>query len=143
MHLLLFNYYFDMRYMKWIGLMAAVLLVVSCFTPWVFIESKNITVSGIDATGTNFGKPGYFHLLFAFFFMVFNFIKRIWAKRWNLLVVALNIAWAIRNMLIITACRAGDCPEKKIGIYLVLIASILLLLSALFPDIELKEENKN
>jgi len=53
--------------------MAAILLVISCFTPWVFIASKNITVSGIDSAGTNFGKPGYFHLLMAFFFPVFSF----------------------------------------------------------------------
>ena len=132
-----------MRYMKWIGLAAVILLVISCFTPWVIIESKNIVVSGVDATGTNFGKPGYIHFILGSLFLVFHFIPRLWAKRWNLLVVALNIAWAARNFFIITACRAGDCPEKKMGIYLVLIASVLLLLSALFPDIELKEENKN
>jgi hypothetical protein len=58
-----------MRYMKWIGLAAGVLLIVSCFSPWVVIESRQITISGIDATGTNFGKPGYLHLLFAILFV--------------------------------------------------------------------------
>ena len=132
-----------MRFMKWIGLMAVMLLVVSCFTPWVFIESKSIIVSGIDSTGTNFGKPGYFHFLFSFFFILFHFIKKIWAKKWNLLVVALNISWAIRNFIIITICRAGDCPEKKAGMYMVLLASAIMFLSALFPDIEIKEEKEN
>ena len=132
-----------MRYMKWIGMLAVILLIVSCFTPWVFIESKNIIVSGIDATGTSFGKPGYFHFVFAFFFTVFHFVKKIWAKRWNLLVVALNMAWAVRNFIIITLCREGECPEKKSGIYFVLIASAIMFLSALFPDIEIKEEEKN
>ena len=132
-----------MRFMKWIGLMAVILLVVSCFTPWVFIESKNIIVSGIDSTGTNFGKPGFFHFLFSFFFILFHFIKKIWAKKWNLLVVALNISWAIRNFIIITICRAGDCPEKKAGMYMVLLASAIMFLSALFPDIEIKEEKEN
>jgi hypothetical protein len=56
-----------MRLMKWIGIAAAILLTISCFTPWVVIESKNITISGIDATGTNYGKPGYFHIIMAFF----------------------------------------------------------------------------
>lgn len=132
-----------MRFMKWIGLMAVILLVVSCFTPWVFIESKNIIVSGIDSTGTNFGKPGFFHFLFSFFFILFHFIKKIWAKKWNLLVVALNIAWAIRNFIIISVCREGDCPEKKAGMYMVLLASAIMFLSALFPDIEIKEEKEN
>jgi hypothetical protein len=131
-----------MRYMKWIGLLAVTLLIVSCFTPWVIIPSKDIIVSGVDATGTNFGKPGYTHFLMSFFFIVFHFIPKVWAKRWNLLVVALNIAWAVRNYFIITMCREGDCPEKQTGLYLVIIACVLMLVAALFPDIELKEEKR-
>jgi hypothetical protein len=126
--------------MKWIGLVAVILLVVSCFTPWVIIASKNITVSGVDATGTNFGKPGYVHFVLSFFFILFHLVPKIWAKRWNMLIVALNIAWAIRNYFIISACRDGECPEKQIGLYLVLSASVLMLVSALFPDVKLTEE---
>src|SRR6266487_350614 len=107
-----------MRWMKWIGIAAAILLIISCFIPWVFIESKNITVSGIDATGTSFGKPGYFHLLTSFFFLLFSFIQKLWAKRANLLVTALNLGWAIRNYIIISTCIMGDCPLKKAGIFI-------------------------
>ena len=128
--------------MKWVGLFAVILLIVSCFLPWVIIPSKNIVVSGIDSTGTNFGKPGYTHFVMSFFFIIFHFIPRLWAKRSNLLVVALNIAWAIRNYFIISMCREGDCPEKQMGLWLVLLASILILIAALFPDIKLKEEKK-
>jgi len=131
-----------MRYMKWIGLVAVTLLAVSCFLPWVLIASKNIIVSGIDATGTNFGKPGYTHFVLGFLFIIFHFIPKLWAKRINLLVVALNIAWAVRNYFIISMCREGECPEKQIGLWLVLLASVLMLLAALFPDIQLKEEGK-
>jgi hypothetical protein len=129
--------------MKWIGLLAVILLIVSCFTPWVIINSKNIVVSGIDSSGTNFGKPGYTHFILGFFFTIFHFIPKIWAKRWNLLIVALNIAWAVRNFFIISMCREGECPEKQIGLWLVLIASSLMLIAALFPSIELKEEKKD
>jgi len=131
-----------MRYMKWVGLFAVILLVVSCFLPWVIITSKNIVVSGVDSTGTNFGKPGYTHFVLSFFFIIFHFIPKLWAKRVNLLIVALNIAWAIRNYLIISMCREGECPEKQIGLWLVLLASVLMLVAALFPDIQLKEEKK-
>ncbi len=129
-----------MRYMKWIGFAAGVLLIVSCFTPWVFIASRDITISGIDATGTNFGKPGYFHFLCAFFFLLFNFIPKIWAKRSNLLVAALNIAWAIRNFFVIAACQGGECPEKKTGLYFVLFASIIMLITTFFPDMKLIDD---
>ena len=131
-----------MRYMKWIGLLAVILLVLSCFLPWVIIISKNIVVSGIDSTGTNFGKPGYTHFVLSFFFIIFHFIPKLWAKRVNLLIVALNIAWAIRNFFIISMCREGECPEKQIGLWLVMLASVLMLVAALFPDVQLKDEKK-
>ena len=126
--------------MKWIGLAAVVLLIVSCFIPWVFIESRNITVSGMDARGTNFGKPGYFHLFMTVFFLLFSFIQKVGVKRANLLITALNLGWAIRNYFMITACHAGDCPLKKTGIYLMLVASIVMMVSALFPDMKLPGE---
>ena len=129
-----------MRWMKWTGLAASVLLIISCFSTWVVIVSKNIAVSGVNATGTNFGKPGYFNFLFTFFFILFTLIPRIWAKRTNLLISALNFSWALRNYFIISACRGGECPEKQTSIYLMLIASLLMLASALFPDIKLREQ---
>ena len=137
-------YLAPMRNMKWLGLFAALLLIFSCFIPWVFIESKEITVSGIEATGTNFGKPGYFHFVLTAFFLLCTFIQRIWAKRLNLFITAMNVGWAMRNYLIISACRSGDCPLKKTGIWLMLLASLLMLLSALFPDmkIRVKKEDK-
>ena len=129
-----------MRFMKWIGLAAAVVLIKCCFAPWVFIESKNITVSGVAANGTNFGKPGYFHFLMIAFFLVFNFTPKVWAKRSNLLVTALNLAWAVRNYFVISTCQMGDCPEKKIAIYLLIPASLLMLAAALFPDMKINEK---
>jgi hypothetical protein len=133
---------FSMRWMKWTGVAAAVLLIISCFTPWVIIESKNITISGIDATGTSFGKPGYFHLLMSFFFILFSFIPRVWSKRSNILVIAMNFAWAVRNYFSITACEGGECPVKKTGIYLILLASVLMMAAALFPDMKLPGEKE-
>jgi hypothetical protein len=130
-----------MRYMKWTGLLTVILLIVSCFSPWVFIASKNIIISGTDANPIDLGKPGYLHFVFAFFFTIFHFTPRVWAKRWNLLITGLNMAWAVRNFFIISACRTGECPEKQTGIYLMFIASLLLLVSALFPDVELNEKN--
>ncbi len=133
-----------MRFMKWIGLMAVILLVVSCFLPWVIFDSLKITVSGMGSNGTDFfGKPGFGNFVLSFFFIIFHFISKIWAKRWNLLIVALNLAWVVRNYFIISTCRDGECPEKQIGLYLVLVASLLMLISALFPDVKLTEEKKN
>lgn len=127
--------------MKWIGVLSAILLVVSCFTPWVIIETKNIVISGIDATGTNYGKPGYFHFILVFFFLILSFIKKVGAKRVNLIVVAVNLAWAIRNYFVVTACSGGICPSNQLGLWMMLFSSILLMVCSFFPDVELKKEN--
>lgn len=130
-----------MRWMKWIGILSAIVLVVSCFTPWVVIPSRQITISGVNATGTNFGKPGYFHFVMAAIYVVFTLIPKVWSQRSNLLICAFNLAWAIRNLIIIPVCQMGECPEKKQGLYLVLFASILMLIASLFPDIKLKQKD--
>lgn len=128
------------RFLFWTGLGAALLLVITCFIPWVTIESRNLVISGVEARGTNFGKPGYFNLLMTFFFVLFSLIPRVWAKRANLLVVALNLAWAVRNYFLLSVCRAGECPEKETGIYLLLLACGLMLAAALFPPMSLQEK---
>ena len=129
-----------MRFIKWIGFATAVLLIAACFLPWIYIESKNITVSGVNATGTGFGKPGYFHFMMAALFIFFNFVQKVWAKRSNLLVAALNLAWAVRNYFIISSCHMGDCPVKKAAIFILIPASVILLIVVLFPDIKLAEK---
>jgi hypothetical protein len=131
-----------MRYSTWIGLMAAALLIVSCFTPWVVIESRNITISGIDAAGTNYGKPGYFHIVFAGLYIIFSLIPRLWAKRANLPVVGFNTAWVIRNFFSLAICTGGECPTRKFGLWMMLLASLLMLITALFPDVKRKSPNK-
>ena len=122
--------------MKWVGFLATIALIAACFFPWVFIESKNITVTGIQSARTSFGKPAYFHFVMAAFYLVFNFTPRIWAKRVNLLIVALNIGWTARNYFLISACAGGECPEKKVGLYIVVISSVAMMVVALFPKIE-------
>jgi hypothetical protein len=130
-----------MRYMKWVGLASAILLVISCFSPWAYIAWRDFTATGIDA-GPQFKSPGYFNFAFVFLFLVFTFIPRIWAKQWNLLVTAFNLGWAIRNFFKLSSCEAGECPVKQWGLWLMLIASVFMLVSALFPDIKLQKVQK-
>lgn len=121
-----------MQIIKWLGVAAAIALIVACYMPWVVVESKDIVVSGVASTGTNFGKPGYFHLFFAGLYVLFVLVNRLWSKRVNIFISAFNVAWALRNFAIISACSGGECPTKQAGLYVVLISSILMLLSVLF-----------
>lgn len=127
-----------MKYGMWIGILAIIVLIIACFIPWVYIESKNIIISGFYAEGTNFGKPGLLHFILSIFILLGFIIPRIWIKRTNIFLCAINLAFAVRNYILITTCFAGECPEKKTGIFLILISSIIMMVAALFPNISIK-----
>jgi hypothetical protein len=115
----------------WLGVISAVALVITCLFPWVTIESKHIVVSGVSAEGTAYGKPGYFHMMIVMVYLALLLINKKWSNQINLFVSALNVGWAFRNFLIISACQMGECPQKHIAIYLLLFFSILMLIGAL------------
>lgn len=131
-----------MQIIKWLGVAAAIALIVSCYLPWVVIESKEIVISGVETTGTNFGKPGYFHLALAGLYLLFVLIDRVWSKRVNIFISAFNVAWALRNFAIVSACSGGECPEKQVGLYLVLISSLTMMFSVLFSGAKERIPNK-
>lgn len=128
---------------QWIALAAGISLLIACFMPWVYIKNPGFVISGVDTGLSRYGKPAYLHFIFTVLILVFSFIPKIWAKRLNLILAALNVAWAMRNFTIISRCEAGECPEKQIGIYLIIFSALILMVTALFPNIKLKEEAKN
>ena len=74
--------------------------------------------------------------------MIMFLAPYIWAKRTNIFIVAFNIAWAVRNYILLSRCYGGECPEKKTGLYLLLAASLVMMVAAFVPDIKIKEEKK-
>ena len=111
--------------MKWVAIGLAILLVISCFYPWVTIESKNIVISGFHSEGTRFGKPGILHGLLSGFFVLFLLINRIWSVRTAFFIGAFNIAWAVRNFIVISTCQMGECPTKHGALYLLPVLAVL------------------
>lgn len=126
------------KYPKWIGLLGILLIVIACFVPWVYIKSKQLIISGFYTIGTHFGKPGILHIFLASIATIAFCINKLWAKRTNILICAIHIAVAIKNYILITSCFAGECPEKKIGIFLIIIGSVIMMLAALFSDAPIK-----
>lgn len=115
-------------------LFAVVLLVIACYLPWMTIESKAATITGIDTTGTSYGRPGYFHFVWAALYMALVFINKVWAKRAAIILAAFNVAWAVRNFLLIPACQMGECPVRKAGLYLLLAASLAMFIAPMFME---------
>lgn len=132
-----------MRFTKWIGCLAAICLVWSCFQDWVFIEAIGKSITGMNTEGTNYGRPGKLHVYLAGIAAVLFLLPTVWAKRINIFICAFNMAFAIRNYIIISMCSGGDCPVKETGLYLVLISSAMMLLMSFLPNGTTIHESKS
>jgi hypothetical protein len=124
--------------MRWMSIAAAVIVLSACFFPWIHIESKDIIVSGVSAEGTSYGKPGYMHFILAGFFLMFMLFNKTWAQRAAVFLAAFNLAWAIRNYIVISSCHGGECPQKQVALYAALIFSVLMLLFSLLVKLPAK-----
>ncbi len=130
-----------MKHSKWIGLLSAIAVIAVCYTTWIYVPSAQLAIGGVIASGKhNFGKPGLMNIFCSVGAIVWFLLPRIWAKRTNIFFCGFNMAWAIRNYILLTRCYGGDCPQKQTGLYLLMFASALMLLMALIPDMQLDEE---
>jgi hypothetical protein len=131
-----------MKYSQHIGFIASVILIIFCFQPWVILPTTQAAITGVNTIGTRFGKPALVNLFFSFIAAVFFLIPKIWSKRANLFMTAINLAWAIRNYVLVSTCSGGECPEKKAGLYILVIAASIMLLMSLLPKIEIPDSPK-
>ncbi len=131
-----------MKYSQLLGCIAVIALTAVCYLPWSFIAEKNIIVTGMSAPGTIYGKPGLMHILLGVILILFFVIPKIWAKRANVFIGAINLAWSIRNYILLSACYMGECPQKRIGLYLEFIICTIILIMTFLPDLKTLEKNK-
>lgn len=130
-----------MKYSKWVGLLAALAVIAVCYMPWVYVPQVQLEIGGMHASGPqNFGRPGLLNCLLGVIAIILFLLPFIWAKRTNIFIVAFNIAWAVRNYILLSRCYGGECPVKKTGLYLLLAASLLMMVAAFVPDIAIKEK---
>lgn len=131
-----------MKYSQWIGIAAALLLIAACFLPWAYFPDLRENFTGFFSEKNAYGRPGKIFVFFSIVSIIMFLVPRVWAKRANLFVGALTLAFGLKSYILFTACYRGICPEKRVGIFLVLISSLILIIAAVVPDLELKEKKK-
>lgn len=122
---------------KWWSIFTALCIVISCFLPWVVIESKNLVISGISAEGTSYGKPGYLSLILVGIVFILSFFPKAWTQRLNLMLAAFNLGWALRNLIVLPACAAGECPKQQPALYFYFAFSVLLIISVALQKVKM------
>ena len=110
--------------------------------PHIGTEAQR-TFTGFSTYQNQYGKPGKLLSTIAIIVFAFMLLRKIWAKRANLFIAALGVGYAIKTYVLFTSCYNAYCPEKKMGIFIMLVSSIILLVAAAFPDLKLEEEKKD
>lgn len=128
-----------MQSIRWVAILTAVVIITACFFTWVSVEEKKFFVGGFYSSENNrFGQPGILHVGFCAIFILLLLLDKIWSLRTAFFICAFNVAWAIRNFVVISACSGGVCPEKHTGLYTILIGSVLLIVLTPFVKVNSK-----
>ena len=131
-----------MKYSKLIGITACIILIIACFLPWTYHADINKTFTGFFSEKNAYGRPGRFLVFFAIFSCVLILLPKVWAKRTHLFLSALFMGFAIKSYILFTSCYNAYCPEKKIGIYLMMLSCFIILIVSIFPDMKLAKEKE-
>lgn len=126
-----------MRYSKQIGITACILLIIACFLPWGFYADINKVFTGFFSERNMYGKPGKYLTFFAVISIILILTPRIWAKRTHMFFAAISFGYAIKTYVLFTGCYNAYCPEKRVGIYLMMLSCIVILLVSIFPDLKI------
>jgi len=128
-----------MQSIRWLSVLTAAVIITACFFTWVSVEGKGFYIGGFFSSEDRFGDPGLLHTIFCSIYILLLLLNKIWSMRTAFFVAAFNVAWGIRNYIVISACSGGVCPEKHTGLYTILIGSILLLVLTPLIPVKAKE----
>ncbi|HMO60509.1 MAG TPA: hypothetical protein PKC39_03860 [Ferruginibacter sp.] len=130
------------KLLHYTGLAACIVLIVSCFMPWAYYADIEQEFTGFYSYQNQYGKPGKFLVFIAVLVFVFMLLHKVWARRTNLFLAALAVGYAIKSFVLFTSCYNAYCPQKKAGIYMMLIATLWMMLAAVFPHLKLDNKTK-
>lgn len=128
-----------MKFYKIIGFAAAAIMIISCFIPWTYYADIGKSFNGFFSEKNMYGKPGMFVMFFAIASIVLIYFNKIWAKRLHIVLSAINIGYLVRTYILFTSCYNAYCPEKKSGLYLLMVSSVIMMVISLFPDVKISD----
>jgi amino acid permease len=130
-----------MKYSQWIGIAAVLVIIAGCFLPWAYFPDLNKDFTGFFSEQNRYGRPGMVLICFGVLAILFFLIPRIWAKRANIFMAAVVLAWSFKSYLLYTACYRGICPSPRAGLFLVLGGSVIVMAATLTPKIPVKQDS--
>ena len=139
------NYKKNLHYL---AIIASLAIIVTCFIPWVHYNNIDVTFTGYNvkrfATGVYYGRAGIIITILAAMSLLFTLMQSVVAKRVNMFLCALLVAYTLRTYVIFTGSLFDGEVTKLFGIYLIVLLSFVMLICSVFPylkkDVKLGEE---
>jgi hypothetical protein len=135
------KYLRDMKNSQWIGIAGALVLIGACFLPWAYFPDLKKEFTGFFSEQNIYGRPGKILVFFAVIDILLFLVRRVWAKRANILVAAMTFAFSVKSYMLFTACYRGICPERRAGLFLVMGGAVIVFVSSLLPDLPVREKD--
>jgi hypothetical protein len=123
-----------MKYSAHIGILFCGILIFTAYYPWIYIDSLQAEVRGVGGTIKVFGKPALMNFYLTPLLVLLFLIPKLWAKKMNSFIGAINFAWALRNILLLSTCRNGECPQQKTALYIYFLAAFVIMVMAVLPN---------
>lgn len=113
-------------------------MVGACFMSWAYYPDLQKEFTGFFSEQNIYGRPGKVFVFFAVINVVLFLIPRVWAKRANILAAGMAFAFGVKSYILYTACYRGICPERRAGIFLVVLGAVIVLVASLLPDLPVR-----
>jgi hypothetical protein len=122
----------------YIGMAAALLLIICCFIPLAYFPDLQENFTGFYSKENSYGKPGIACILLSVIAIVLFGIPKLWAKRVNHFVGVLIFAYALKTFILFSKCYFSVCPQIKPGLIGMILFSVIILISSLLSKAEVK-----
>lgn len=131
------------RIIYWAGITACIVLIIACFLPWTFHADLGKNFTGFFSEQNKYGRPGRYIIFFTVIILILMLLPKLWAKRTNLFMGAVLIAYAVKTYILYTSCYNAYCPDKKAGVFLMLFSSLIIFIATMFPHMKLPQAEKD
>jgi hypothetical protein len=136
------------KILYWLGRICCVLLIIACFMPWAYYSDSSIanetqrTFTGFYSYQNYYGKPGKFLTFFAACSLLLKILPRVWAKRVDLFLCAIAMAYGLKSFFEYKGVYGSVVPQLHAGLFLMLGSLLVMMAAAIFPDLKIVQAKK-
>lgn len=120
-----------MKYAHYVGIAAALFLILTCFIPWAYYPDIQESFTGFYSKQNNYGKPGKTFVFLSLISIVFFLIPKIGAKWANQVLGVIIFAYALKTYILFSSCYNTICPQVKPGLIGMMGFSTVILICTL------------